>query len=143
MVLDTHCLLGLEGQNSDKIRGLKMAHFARVVDGIVEQVIVVNNIDITDENGDEQESLGIAFCNKLLGEAEWVQTSYNKNFRKNYAGKGFAYDQERDAFVHIKPFDSWVLNEDTCDWEPPVPQPDDYQSKNYLWHEDTTSWVEQ
>ncbi len=120
-----------------------MAHFARVVDGIVEQVIVVNNIDITDENGDEQESLGIAFCNKLLGEANWVQTSYNNNFRKHYAGKGLTYDKERDAFIPHKPFPSWLLNEDTCQWDSPVPQPDDYQSKNYLWSEDATSWVEQ
>ena len=140
MVLDTHCLLGLEGQNSDKIRGLKMAHFARVVDGIVEQVIVVNNIDITDENGDEQESLGIAFCNKLLGEAEWVQTSYNKNFRKNYAGKGYTYDKVRDAFITPQPFPSWTLDEDSCIWNAPVDHPMDGKGP-YHWDEDVRNCV--
>lgn len=118
-----------------------MAHFAKIEDGIVVRVSVINNDDITDENGVEQESLGIAFCNKLHGEAHWVQTSYNNNFRKNYAGKGFTYDEERDVFIKPKTrFPSWILNEETCDWEPPVSQPEDYL--NYMWDEDTISWVE-
>ena len=121
-----------------------MAHFAEIVDEIVVRVLVISNDDIRDENDKEQESLGVALCNKLYGGGTWVQTSYNNNFRKNYAGKGFTYDQEKDAFIKPKTkFPSWILNEDTCDWEPPVPEPEDYHSKNYLWDEDTTSWIEQ
>ncbi len=70
----------------------------------------------------------------------WVQTSYNHNFRKNYAGKGYTYDEERDAFIPPKTFDSWILNEDTCVYDPPVEYPDD--GKIYKWNEDTTSWDE-
>ena len=121
-----------------------MAHFAKVVDGIVVQVLVINNDDITDENGDEQESLGIALCNNLYGEANWIQTSYNNNFRKNYAGKGYVYDKERDVFIKPKTkFPSWILNEDTYDWDPPVSYPDDFDSKRYIWDEDTISWKEE
>jgi hypothetical protein len=66
------------------------------------------------------------------------RTSYNGNYRKNYAGIGCTYDEERDAFIPLKPFASWVLNEDTCLWEPPVGYPDD--NKEYVWNEDTVSW---
>jgi hypothetical protein len=66
------------------------------------------------------------------------RTSYNGNYRKNYAGIGCTYDEERDAFIPLKPFASWVLNEDTCLWEPPVGYPDD--NKKYVWNEDTVSW---
>ena len=118
-----------------------MAHFAKIEDGIVVRVLVINNDDITDENGDEQESLGIALCNNLYGEANWIQTSYNNNFRKNYAGKDFTYDQERDAFISPKPYPSWLLDEDTCIWNAPTPRPDD--DKKYYWDEDTTSWKEE
>lgn len=68
------------------------------------------------------------------------RTSYNGNIRKNYAGIGYTYDEVRDAFIPPKPFDSWVLNEDTCDWEAPAPYPTD--NKPYKWDEETTSWVE-
>ena len=117
-----------------------MAHFAKIEDGTVVQVLVIGNEDITDENGDEQESLGVALCNQLYGDATWVQTSYNNNFRKNYAGNGYTYDQTRDAFIAQKPYPSWVLDEDTCRWSAPVAYPDD--GKPYSWDEDTTSWVE-
>jgi hypothetical protein len=92
-----------------------------------------------DENGVEQESKGIAFCQSLLG-GNWKQTSYNGNMRKNYAGIGFKYDADRDAFISPSPFNSWVLNEDTCRWESPTPMPQD--GKMYRWDEDTVSWVE-
>jgi len=80
-----------------------MAHFAKIENETVVAVHVIANDEIVDEDGVEQESLGIARCNELIGEATWVQTSYNNNFRKNYAGKGFTYDQTRDAFIEPKP----------------------------------------
>lgn len=109
-----------------------MAHFAKVNNGIVEQVIVA-----------EQE-----FVDTLDG--TWVQTSYNTYggvhklggtpLRKNYAGIGYTYDSELDAFISPKPFPSWVLNEETCLWGAPIPKPDD--GKGYAWNEATTSWDE-
>jgi hypothetical protein len=94
-----------------------MAHFAQLDESnIVTQVIVVHNNELLD-NGVESEAKGIAFCQSLLG-GNWVQTSYNGNIRKNYAGIGYTYDQTRDAFIPPKPeLGEWVLNEDTCIWE--------------------------
>lgn len=112
-----------------------MAHFAKVNNGIVEKVIVA-----------EPEFFD-TFVDSTPG--EWIQTSYNtrggqhpegRPLRKNYAGVGFTYDRDRDAFIPPKPFASWVLNEDTCLWNAPVPYPSD--GKNYRWDEDTTSWIE-
>lgn len=108
-----------------------MSHFAKIENGMVTQVIVA-----------EQD-----FIDTIDG--EWVQTSYNtrggqhpegKPLRKNYAGIGYTYDSERDAFIPPKPFDSWVLNEDTCLWDAPVPMPED--GKVYTWDEETLSWIE-
>jgi hypothetical protein len=94
-----------------------MAHFAQLDESnIVTQVIVVHNNELLD-NGVESEAKGVAFCQSLLG-GNWVQTSYNGNTRKNFAGIGFTYDQARDAFIPPKPKEgNWVLNEDTCIWE--------------------------
>lgn len=94
-----------------------MAHFAELdANGIVTQVIVVNNSELLD-NGVESESKGISFCQSLFG-GTWVQTSYNGNIRKNYAGIGYTYDEPRDAFIPPKPAEgNWILNEDTCLWE--------------------------
>ena len=116
-----------------------MAHFAQLENNIVKQVIVVSNQDILDENGQESEEKGIAFCSNLLG-GTWKQTSYNGNIRKNYAGIGYTYDEGRDAFIPPKPYNSWLLNESTCQWESPIPYPND--NKFYVWDEETTSWVE-
>ena len=108
-----------------------MSHFAKVVDNIVTQVIVADQdwVDALDGN--------------------WVQTSYNTQggvhsdgktpLRKNYAGIGYTYDADRDAFYSSQPFPSWILNEDSCIWEAPTPMPEDGR---YYWDEDTTSWVE-
>lgn len=117
-----------------------MAHFAEL-DGnnVVTRVIVVDNKDTSDENGNEVEAIGIAFCQNLLG-GNWVQTSYNNNFRAHYAGIGYTYDTALDAFIPPKPYPSWVLNSQTCNWDAPVPRPDD--GKSYDWDESTTSWVE-
>ena len=115
-----------------------MAHFAELNENNeVLRVIVVANPVILDENGDEQESLGAAFCNELLG-GTWKQTSYNNNMRKNFAGIGFTYDSDRDAFIPPQPYASWTLAEATCQWEPPVPLPVD--ENFYTWNEETTSW---
>jgi hypothetical protein len=117
-----------------------MAHFAEIDENnVVQRVIVVANKDTADANGNEVESIGVAFCQRLLG-GNWKQTSYNANFRKNYAGIGFTYDAGIDAFVPPKPYPSWVLNSNTAQWEAPVPMPQD--GKMYSWDEATQSWVE-
>ena len=120
-----------------------MAHFAKLnLENIVEQVISINNSVITDNNGVEQEQLGIDFINQLYNTNDtWKQTSYNNNIRKNFAGIGYQYDSQRDAFIPIKPYQSWVLNEQTCNWEAPVAYPNDASiDKKYTWNESTLSW---
>ena len=117
-----------------------MAYFAKLGTGnIVEIVISINNSVITDSNGVEQEKLGVDFINKLYNTRDvWKQTSYNRTFRKNYAGIGYIYDQQRDAFIPPKPFNSWILNETTCRWEAPVVYPQD--NNRYNWNESIVSW---
>lgn len=116
-----------------------MAHFAKLgPNNEVLEVLVVHNNELLDEDGVEQEHLGIAFLQQLFG-GDWVQTSYNNNVRKNFAAKGYTYDSERDAFIPPQPYDSWALNEDTCLWESPTPYPTD--GAYYTWDESTTSWV--
>ena len=116
-----------------------MAHFAELdSNNTVLRVIVVNNNDVLDSNGQESEEVGINFCKGLFG-GEWKQTSYNANFRKNYAGIGYTYDSVLDGFIPPQPYPSWVLNQSTCLWEAPVPMPTDGQL--YSWDEATTSWV--
>ena len=115
-----------------------MAHFAEIgLNNTVLRVIVVHNNECLDENGQEIEAKGAEFCRNLFG-GTWVQTSYNGNIRKNYAGIGFTYDSERDAFIPPKPYPSWNLDEQTCQWQPPTPMPND--GKIYQWDEATTSW---
>jgi hypothetical protein len=115
-----------------------MAHFAQLDENnLVTNVIVVANEELM-EDGVESEAKGIAFCQSLFG-GNWKQTSYNGNMRKNYAGIGYTYQADIDAFVPPKPFASWVLN-DKAQWEAPVPMPTD--DKRYSWDETTLSWVE-
>jgi hypothetical protein len=117
-----------------------MAHFAQLnEENLVTQVIVVANQDTADKDGVENEAIGIEFCTNLLG-GRWVQTSYNAKIRKNYAGIGYKYDKDLDAFVPPQPFASWTLNEDTAQWEAPTPYPND--DKRYTWDEEATNWVE-
>ena len=117
-----------------------MAHFAEInADKIVQRVIVVDNNDCKDTEGNESEAVGIAFCSNLLG-GTWKQTSYNGNIRKNYAGIGYTYDEELDAFIPPKPFSKWVLNETTCQWEAPVAYPTD--EKMYTWNDNKGEWEE-
>jgi hypothetical protein len=118
-----------------------MAHFARLNgQGVVEDVVVVNNNVITDENGIEHEEWGISFLQGLLGPSVWKQTSYNRKFRKNYAGLDYIYDENLDAFIPPKPFASWSLNTETCRWEAPVPYPNDDQ--DYYWDDSSQAWIQ-
>ena len=111
-----------------------MAHFAKLGAGnIVLTVEVVSNDIATTEKAGED------FLNNLYGTRDvWKQTSYNGNMRKNFAGIGFKYDQARDAFIEPKPFDSWILNEETCRYDPPIAYPNDGQ--NYRWNEQDQQW---
>jgi len=116
-----------------------MAHFAELNENnVVIRVIVVNDIELL-ENGIEIEQKGIDFCKMLFGsQTVWIQTSYNHNFRNVFAGPNFVYLPELDVFVLPKPFNSWVLNVSTLNWDPPVPLPDD--QNNYWWNEENCQW---
>ena len=120
-----------------------MAHFAKIgLNSKVIEVISVHNDVLKDSNGVEQEAIGIDFLTKLTGYPVWVQTSYNNNFRKNHAGIGYTYDEDRDAFIPKKPYNSWILNEDTCLWEAPVAKPATTLEDNqyYSWNESIINW---
>ena len=126
-----------------------MASFAKIGlnNKVIEVLSVVNEV-LHDANGVEQEAIGIDFLTKLTGYPLWKQTSYNTHggvhnnggtpLRKNHAGIGMTYDEDRDAFIAPKPFNSWILNEDTCLWNSPVDMPDD--GETYTWNETTISW---
>ena len=116
-----------------------MAHFAQLDENnTVIQVAVVHNNELLD-NGTESESKGISFCQSIFGiDTVWKQTSYNNNFRGNFAGVGFMYDEYRDAFLQPKPYANWVLNSNTFKWDAPVPYPND--SRRYGWDGYTNSW---
>jgi hypothetical protein len=130
-----------------------MASFAKIGlnNKVIEVLSVVNEI-LHDANGVEQESIGIDFLTKLTGYPLWVQTSYNTlggvhnnngtPLRKNHAGIGYTYDETRDAFIPPKPFNSWILNEDTCFWNAPVAKPTTVLEYNqgYDWNESTLTW---
>lgn len=125
-----------------------MAHFVELDENnIVKRVLVVNNSDILDQNGQEQESVGVAFLQRLFGENTiWKQTSYNNNIRNKYAGMGDTYREDLDVFIPPSPYPSWTLNETTFQWDPPVPKPDDIITETtittYVWNEDTLTWDE-
>ena len=121
-----------------------MAHFAEVdQNNVVTQVIVVGNDTIDDLPFPESEPVGVAFCQSLLGaETRWAQTSYNANFRYNYAGIGYTFDPApapNGAFIPPKPYPSWLLDTNTFQWQPPVPYPTD--GGIYTWDEDTQTWI--
>lgn len=126
-----------------------MASFAKIgLNGKVIEVLSVVNEVLHDSNGIEQEAIGIDFLTKLTGYPVWKQTSYNTiggvhnnngiPFRKNHASIGYTYDEDRDAFIPKKPFNSWLLNENTCLWEAPVAKPQD--DNRYNWNESTLTW---
>ena len=117
-----------------------MAHFAEIdSEGTVQRVLVLSNDRIT-QDGEEVEELGTAYLQNMFPDTDWVQTSYNNNFRKRYAGVGMKYDVERDSFIPPQPYPSWLLNEESLSWEAPFPMPDD--DKHYQWDEENQSWVE-
>ncbi len=121
-----------------------MAHFAQLDEhNTVLQVIVVSNGTVNNLPFPDSEPFGIAFCQSLFGEnTRWAQTSYNANFRYNYAGIGFTFDPTptpNGAFIPPKPYPSWLLDTNTFQWVPPVPYPDD--GGTYYWDEATQSWV--
>jgi hypothetical protein len=140
-----------------------MAHFAELdKNNIVKQVIVVHNNELLDENGNELEQKGIDFCTNLFG-GNWLQTSVNTwgnthfhggtPFRKNYAGVGYKYDTDRDAFIQPQPYPSWILDEETCQWKCPIPYPASnnpytpdqeefwlFLEDVYVWNETNQSW---
>ena len=121
-----------------------MASFAKIgLNNKVIEVLSVHNNELKDANGVEQENIGIDFLTKLTGWAIWKQTSYNGNIRKNFAGIGHTYDEDRDAFISPKPtqYPSWVLNETTCQWEPPIEKPSGETPENrYIWNEENQTW---
>ena len=119
-----------------------MGYFAKLNDSnIVIDMAGVDNAVMDNLPFPESEPLGIAFLTEWSGGyTNWKQTSYNKSFRKNYAGIGFTYDQNLDAFIPEKPYPSWLLNINTCQWQAPVPYPND--QKPYIWDEATQSWVQ-
>jgi len=115
-----------------------MAHFAKLDENnkVLAVHVVVNDVITID--GNESEQAGIDFLSGLHGHNLWKQTSYNGNFRKNYAGVDFYYDEALDAFIPPKPFNSWILDEETCRWNAPSPYPTD--GKIYSWSEDNLNW---
>jgi len=139
-----------------------MASFAKI--GLNNKVIAVHSVhnnELKDSNGVEQENIGIDFLTILTGWAIWKQTSYNTvgglhklggtPFRKNFAGIGYIYDEDKDAFIPPKPYNSWVLNEDTCLWEAPVEKPETFtqgltdnngnpRPDGYIWNEEAQQW---
>ncbi len=121
-----------------------MASFAKIgLNNKVIEILSVHNNELKDSNGVEQENIGIDYLTKLTGWAIWKQTSYNGSIRKNFAGIGHTYDEDRNAFISPKPtqYPSWVLNETTCQWEPPIAKPDDEtETKRYGWNESTQQW---
>jgi hypothetical protein len=117
-----------------------MAHFAEIDtdrNNLVLRVVVVANKDTSDADGVEKEHIGAAYLEKLLG-GTWKQTSYSGKTRKNYAGVGYTYREDIDAFVAPKPYPSWVLDEN-AQWQAPVPMPDD--GKMYSWDEAAQAWI--
>jgi len=119
-----------------------MAHFAQLdTNNIIINIIVVHNNELLDEHGIEQEQKGIDFCKSLFGQdTNWIQTSYNANFRKNYACGGGTYNKDLDAFIAPKPYASWILDTESCQWTAPTPRPTN--GKAYTWNEADTRWQE-
>ena len=124
-----------------------MAHFAQIgYENKVLRVSVVRNEDILDGNGNESEEVGIQFLKSIHGHlTNWIQTSYNNNFRCRYAGIGMVYDNQHDVFLLPQPYSSWTLNTETYEWEPPVPEPEltgeqKESGSSYEWNEETQEW---
>jgi hypothetical protein len=120
-----------------------MAHFAELdKNNKVLRVIVIDNDVTHDENGIEQETLGVAFCKSLFGsDTNWVQTSFNSNMRNKFASMGDTFNDKLNVFIPAQPFSSWELTKDGLHYEAPIAKPND--GKDYNWNEATLSWVEE
>ena len=121
-----------------------MAHFAKLnKNNIVTAVHVVNNNILLNSNNEEVEQKGVDFLTNIHNHNSWKQCSYNGTIRKNYPSRGFKYDEQKDAFIPPKPFNSFILNEGTCLWEAPIQQPEHTSpSIGYLWNEEEQRWDE-
>lgn len=120
-----------------------MASYYAQIDenNIVLQVLAVADVGVYNADGSDNEEAGIAFLKRHYPNSfDWKHTRFDGSNRKNFAGKGFIYDGARDAFIPPKDFASWVLNEETCQYNPPIPKPND--GKGYYWDEATVSWAE-
>ena len=118
-----------------------MAHFAQIDENnVVKQIIVIDNENCGNLEFPESEPIGQNFISSIGLEGNWKQTSYNSTFRKRYAGLDDVYDESRDAFLPLKPFPSWILNEETCLWNSPIERPTD--GNLYRWNEEEQSWEE-
>lgn len=115
-----------------------MAHFAEILNEIVQRVIVVNNAELL-ENGKESEAKGIKFCENLFG-GEWIQTSYSGSIRGRFAGVGYKYLKDADVFIAPQPFTSWKLNS-SYEWQAPLPYPSD--GSRYYWNENLQEWIKE
>jgi len=115
-----------------------MAHFAKIENNIVTQVIVISNEDCNNLEFPESENVGKEFILSLGLDGEWIQTSYNGNFRKKFAGIDDTYNPDLDAFINPKLYNSWILNEETCVWEAPIPEPED--GNKHIWDEENQTW---
>lgn len=122
-----------------------MAHFARLDENnYVTEVLVIGNENILDEKGQESESIGIQFCKNIFGQdTNWVQTSYNKNFRKRFAGIGKKYIPEKDIFTETHVYPSWTYDVETDEWISPTPRPNDGANYTWSWNEDNQNWEPQ
>lgn len=123
-----------------------MAHYARVnSENIVTYVTPVDNDLIIDENGLENDDLALNHLYSTIPDSindRWIKTSYNNNIRYHYAGIGYSYNEQLDAFVRPKPFDSWLFNEEICDWEAPIPKPEiNPENPEYIWDEELLNWI--
>jgi len=116
-----------------------MAHFAKIESGIVQEVIVIDNNDCGGGEFPQSELFGQEFIASLGIEGTWKQTSYNNNFRKMYAGKGYAFDEVNDVFIAPQPYASWELDEN-FDWQPPIPMPE--TEGPWIWNEELGDWEE-
>jgi hypothetical protein len=115
-----------------------MKYFAEIDENnMVINIILVNDEDCLDENEKESEVVGAEFCKNLLG-GVWKQTYYDANFRKNFAGIGYTYDEKLDAFIPPQLYSKWILNEETAQWESPIPPPDN--ENPYFWNDEKGSW---
>jgi hypothetical protein len=119
-----------------------MAHFAKIgIDNIVLEIMVVNNNDCMNAQGEELEEIGVEFLRNLTGHQTWKQTSYDGSFRKRYAAVGYTYNSVLDAFIPPKPYHSWILDTENATWKSPTPMPTEI-GKTYTWNEQILSWQE-